>query len=320
MMRLTLWRSVLAFALACATTAHAQYPAKPIRLVVPLPAGGTVDTAARLIAQPMSAALGQPIIVENRVGADGAIAASLVAKSAPDGYTILLASNGQIVAVPQLRANPPYDPLKDFTAIALLNRYNFFVFAHGGLPVNSIAELVAHARANPGKLEYGTGTASGTVAAAAFKSMTGIDMVQIPYKGDVAALADLAQGRIKVLFSTPVGVTGFIKDGRIKGLAALLPQRSSLLPEVPTMSEAGLPKFTISSWGGLFGPAGMPQDIVERLSREANAALKRPEVIEGLNRQNVIAQGAGSVEFTAFVKEQYAAWGQAIRDAGIKPD
>ncbi|MBK8065906.1 MAG: tripartite tricarboxylate transporter substrate binding protein, partial [Betaproteobacteria bacterium] len=154
----------------------------------------------------------------------------------------------------------------------------------------------------------------------AFQSLTGTRMLQVPYKGDPAAIADLAQGRIKLLFSTPVGVAGFLKEGRIKALATLLPRRSPAMPEVPTMAEAGLPSFAISSWGGLFGPAGLPAEVTERIAREANAALKRPEVLEGLNRLNVVAQGSTPEEFTAFVREQHAAWGRAVKDAGIQPD
>ncbi len=315
-------RTLLASACLCALAvpAAAQYPTKPIRLIIPLPAGGTIDSAARLMAQPMSAALGQPIVIENRVGADGSIAATAVARSAADGYTLLLASNGQMAALPHLRKNPPYDVLKDFTPITSVNRYNFVVFANATLPVGSIAELIAHAKANPGQIEYGTGTSTGVIAAAAFQSLTGTRMLQVPYKGDPAAIADLAQGRIKLLFSTPVGVAGFLKEGRIKALATLLPRRSPAMPEVPTMAEAGLPSFAISSWGGLFGPAGLPAEVTERIAREANAALKRPEVLEGLNRLNVVAQGSTPEEFTAFVREQHAAWGRAVKDAGIQPD
>jgi len=311
----------LAAMAAFSTTALAQpYPNKPIRIIVPFPAGGSADASARIVAQPMSVALGQPILIENRAGADGAIAGDVVAKSAPDGYTLFYATNSAMSAVPHLRKNPPYDALRDFTPIVSIGRFTFFVFVNAGVPVNSIAELIAYAKANPGKLEHGTGNTTSIVATAAFKALTGTDMVHIPYKGDAPALADLVAGRVKVLFATPTGVLGQVKEGRVKVLATLLPQRSTLMPEVPTMAEAGLGKFGVSSWGGLFGPAGMPKEIVDRIAREANAALKRPEVIENLNRQAYVPQGSTTEEFAAFVKEQLGAWGQAIKDAGIKPD
>lgn len=312
--------AALVTGLAAATAAAQPYPSKPIRVIIGLPAGGTLDVATRLITQQMSNAMGQPIVVDNRPGADGAIAAAAVAKSPADGYTLILATNGQMAAIPHLRKTPPYDVLKDFTPITSLARFNFIVFTHPSVPATSITELIAHAKANPGKLEYGTGTATGKVAAAAFQSLTGTQMLEVPYKGDVAAINDLVEGRIKVLFATPINVAGFVKEGRIRALATLLPRRSATLPDVPTMAEAGLPNYTIGSWGGLFGPAGLPPAIVERLAREANAALARPEVLEGLARLNVEPQGSTTAEFAAFVRDQLAAWGKAVKDAGITPE
>jgi len=305
---------------AFASSAAAQFPNKPIRLVVPFPAGGSADASARIVAQPMAAALGQPIVIENRAGADGAIGADVVAKSAPDGYTLFYGTNSAISAVPHLRKNPPYDVLRDFTPIVSIGRFGFFVFTHPSVPANSIAELVAFAKANPGKLEYGTGNTTSIVATAAFRALTGTDMVQIPYKGDAPASADLVAGRVKVLFATPGALLGQVKEGRVKVLATLLPLRSTTFPDVPTMAEAGLPKFNLSSWGGLLGPAGMPKDVVDRIAREANVALKRPEVIENLHRQAYVPLGSSPEEFAVFVREQLGAWGQAIRDAGIKPE
>ena len=306
---------------ALAGEALAQaYPNKPIRLIVPFPAGGSADASARIVAAPMAAALGQPILVENRAGADGAIAGEAVAKSAPDGYTLFYATNSAMSAVPHLRKNPPYDALKDFTPIVSIGRFTFFLFVSADLPVSNVQQLISYAKANPGKLDYGTGNTTSIIATAAFRALTGTNMVHIPYKGDAPALADLVAGRVKVLIATPTGVLGQVKEGRVKVLATLLPQRSHLMPDTPTMAEEGLGKFGVTPWGGLFGPANMPREVVDRIAREANAALKRPEVSENLLRQAYVPLGSTTEEFVAFVREQHGAWGQAIRDAGIKPD
>ena len=303
-----------------ASAAAAQYPTKPIRLLVPFPAGGAADIAARVVAQPMSQALGQTIVIDNRPGADGAIAGDIVVKSPADGYTLFFATSSAISAVPALRKVPPYDPLTQFTPITSIGRLTVFVFVHSSVPAKSIAELIDYARANPGKLEYGTGHTTGIVATAQFKSLTKTNMLHVPYKGDGPALADLVQGRIKVIFATPTGVLGHVKEGRVRVLATLLDSRSPLLPDAPTMAESGLPKFNVAAWAGMFGPAGLPKDVVERISREANIALKQPAVIEQLARQGFMPVGSNPDGFAAYIKEQHVAWGQAIKDAGIKPD
>ena len=303
-----------------ASAAAAQYPTKPIRLLVPFPAGGAADVAARVVAQPMSQALGQTIVIDNRPGADGAIAGDIVVKSPADGYTLFFATSSAISAVPALRKVPPYDPLTQFTPITSIGRLTVFVFVHSSVPAKSIAELIDYARANPGKLEYGTGHTTGIVATAQFKSLTKTNMLHVPYKGDGPALADLVQGRIKVIFATPTGVLGHVKEGRVRVLATLLDSRSPLLPDAPTMAESGLPKFNVAAWAGMFGPAGLPKDVVERISREANIALKQPAVIEQLARQGFMPVGSNPDGFAAYIKEQHVAWGQAIKDAGIKPD
>jgi len=300
--------------------AHAQYPNKPIKLIVPFPAGGSADTTARIVAQSMSNSMGQPILVENRSGAEGAIAGEFVTKAPADGYTLFFATNSAMSAVPHLRKNVPYDPMRDFTPIVSVGRFTFFLFVHSTLPVNSVQQLIDYARTNPGKIDYGTGNTTSIVATAAFKALTKTDMVHIPYKGDAPALADLAAGRVKMMFATPTSILGHVKEGRVKVLAVLLNQRSPLLPETPTLAEAGLPGFNMASWGGLFGPPGMPRDVVDRVARESNAAIKRADVIEGLGRQAYVPQGSTTEEFAAFVKQQYGIWGQAIRDAGIQPE
>ena len=306
----------LAFVVA-PLSALAQYPNKPIRLVLQFPAGGIADAVARIVAQPLSQALGQPVIVDNRPGADGAIAGEAVMKAAPDGYTLLLATNSTLSAVPTLRKNPPYDPVTDFAPISMVGRFSFFVFTRADLPAKTLADLVTYARANPGKLNYGTGNTTSILATAQFKSLAGIDMVQVPYKGDAPATTDLLGGRIDLVIASTVPGLALAKEGKIRALATLLTRRSSHLPDVPTMAEAGFPKYSVSSWAGIFGPAKLPRPIVERLTREINAILQRPEIKEQLDRQAFEGEASTPEELGAFVKEQLEVWRRAVREAGI---
>jgi tripartite-type tricarboxylate transporter receptor subunit TctC len=310
----------LAAAFGTSSTAAAQYPAKPIRLLMPFPAGTTVDTVIRIVAQPLSRVLGQPVLVDNKPGADGAIAAELAAKSVPDGYTLLLASNTSMLGVPILRKNPPYDPLVDFAPVTPLFKFAFFLVVHPSVPAKTPLELIDYARANPGKLNYASGNVSGVLAAAQLVSIGKVEMVHIPYKGEPLAIPDLLDARVHVMFSTGGVTVPLVKEGKLRALATLLPARSSLLPDVPTMAEAGMPQLSIFAWAGLFGPAKMPKDIVERLSREVNAILQRPEVRGQLERQGVEPASSTPAEFAAFLKQQLADWGKAAREAGLKPE
>lgn len=297
--------------------ALAQYPNKPIRLVLQFPAGGIADAVARIVAQPLAQALGQPVIVENRPGADGAIAGETVMKAAPDGYTLLLATNSTLSAVPTLRKNPPYDPVTDFAPISMVGRFSFFVFTHPDLPAKTLAELVNYARANPGKLNYGTGNTTSILATAQFKSLAGIDMMQVPYKGDAPATTDLLGGRVDLVIASTVPGLALAKEGKIRALATLLARRSSHLPDVPTMAEAGFPEYSVTSWAAIFGPAKLPRPVVERLTREINAILRRPEIKEQLDRQAFEVEGSTPEELGTFVKQQLEVWRRAVREAGI---
>jgi len=310
----------LAAAFAVSSTAAAQYPAKPIRIIMPFPAGATADTVARIVAQPLSQVLGQPVLVDNKPGADGAIAAELAAKSAPDGYTLLSAGNTQMLGVPILRKNPPYDPLVDFAPITLVVKFAFFLVVHPSVPAKTPLELIDYARANPGKLNYASGNVPGVLAAAQLISFGKLDMVHVPYKGEVLAIPDLLNARVHMMFGTGGITAPLVKEGKLRALATLLPARSSLLPDVPTIAEAGMPQLSVVTWGGLFGPAKLPKEIVERISREVNAILKRPEVRGQLERQGVEPSGSTPAEFAAFLKQQLADWGKAAHEAGLKPE
>ena len=313
-------RFVGAILLAVPLLTQAQYPAKPIRLVLQFPAGGVADAVARILAQRLSQSLGQPVIVDNRPGADGAIAGETVMKAASDGYTLLFATNSTLSAVPALRKNPPYDPVADFTPISLVGRFSFFVFVNAGVQAKTLAEFVSYARANPGKLNYGTGNTTSILATAQFKSLAGIDMLQVPYKGDAPAATDLLGGRVDLVIGSTVPGLALAKDGKIRALATLLARRSSHLPDVPTMAEAGFPEYSVTSWAGLFGPAKLPREIVERLTRETNEILRRQDVKDQIERQAFEVEGSSPEELGAFVKEQLEVWRRAVREAGIQPE
>jgi len=313
----------LAILAACAlfvAPAAAQYPNKPIRLIVPFPPAGAADLSARAIAVPLSQALGQPIIVENRPGADGAIAADAVIKAAPDGYTLFYGTNTALCAVPAMRKNPPYDPLTDFTPIALVGTFGFFLFLHPGVPAKTLAELLEYVRANPGKLNYATGNSTSVLASARLKAQEHLEMVEIPYKGDAPATTDLVAGRVHLMIATPGTAVPFVKEGRLRALATLSATRSSLLPDVPTNVEAGMPPLSIMPWAGLFGPAKMPKDIVERLAKEVAAVVARPEVREQLGRYAFDGRSSTPEELAAFLKEQVDVWSRTAREVGIVPD
>jgi tripartite-type tricarboxylate transporter receptor subunit TctC len=297
--------------------ALAQYPSKSIRLVVPFPPGGTADVVGRILAQPVGQMLGQPIVVDNRAGGDGAVAATLVMNAPADGYTIFFASNSPMSAVPTLHRNPPYDPRTDFTPITFIGRFTFYLFVNPAVPAQTLAELIDYARANPGKLNYGSGNTTAIVTMAQLSRLAGIEMTHVPYKGDAPTTADLVAGRIQLAMMTPVPALAQAKEGRLRMLAALLSKRSALAPDVPTMAEAGMPGISVTPWGGLFGPANMPKAIVERLSQAFNAALERPEVVEQLARQGFEGQGSTPEQLASHVREQLVLWARVIREARI---
>ena len=295
----------------------AQYPNKPVRVVVQFPAGGAADTITRVIAQPLAQALGQPVVVENRPGADGAIAADVVMKSAPDGYTLFMATSSAMSAVPAMRKTPPYDPVTAFTPITKVGTFSYFLFTHPSVPAKNVLELIDYIRANPGKVNYAGATTTGIMAAVQLASFAKLEMERIPYKGEGAATIDLLSGRVQLMFATPTNALGPAKDGKLRVLATLLPQRSAMAPDAPTMAEAGAPKLSIVPWAGFFGPAKLPADIVARLNRELTAILKRPEVRELIERQAFDVQSSTPEELAAYTKEQVEVWRTAVRDSGM---
>jgi len=312
-------RALLFLAMLATVPAWAQYPSKPIRVLVPFGAGSSTDIVMRILAQPLGQALGQPVVVENKPGADGAIAAAEVAKAPADGHTMMLGTNSPMSAGPHLR-KVPYDAMRDFTPISLVGNYTFFVLVHPSVPARTLQELIAYAKANPGKLNYATGNTSGIVMTAMLTSQAGMDLVHVPYKSEPPAITDLVSGNVQVMISSYATVAHFLREQRLRPLVTTLPNRSPLMPEIPSIVEVGFPKFSVSPWAGMFGPARMPKDVTERLNRELNALLKRADVRENLLKQAFDPKGSTVEEFNAYVRDQYETWGKAIRDAGIQPE
>jgi tripartite-type tricarboxylate transporter receptor subunit TctC len=294
----------------------AQYPTKPIRVIVTLAAGGPADLTARAVAEPLSRALGQPVLVENKPGADGAIAAEAVRNSPPDGYTLLWATSGAMVGVPLLHKNPPYDPVSGFTPVSFVGRFTLLIFEHPEVPAKSLGEFVEYARSKPGKLSYAHSALVEAVAAAQISKFAGITLVRVPYKGGTSVISDLVAGRVQIGFMPASIGLPQVKQGRLRALATLLPRRSLAAPDVPTLAEAGFPT-PATPWAAVFGPAGMPPEIVERMSHEINLALDLPEVRAQFERQVFQGEGSTPQALTAFVKQELRTWGQAIRDAGM---
>lgn len=296
------------------------YPSKPIRIIIPFGAGSSTDAVMRVLAPVVSATLGQQVVIDPKPGADGAISASEVARSAPDGYTLGVGSGGPLAAVPALRKNPPYDVVKDFTPITDIGRYTVFLFINASVPATNFQEFVAHVKANPGKVAYGTGNPSGIVAWAQLNSLLGLDMLHVPYKTAPLVMPDLLANRVQALMDPPAVAISHVRDGKLRALATTLNRRSPLLPDVPTVHEAGVPQYTISNWMGLIGPAKLPRDIVDRVNREFGAALRRPEVIEALQKQAFMPNPSTPEQFAAFIQEQVQSYGSLLRAAGVKPD
>lgn len=318
-----LW-ALLCVALAgVPAVAQAQaYPTKPIRLIVTFAAGGGTDLAARAVAPKLAEALGQPVVVENRAGANGAVGAEATAKSPADGYTLMVGAAGTLAVAPHLNAKLPFDPFKDFAPVSLLATSAFVVSVNPSVKAQSIRELVALAKASPGSLTFGSSGTGGApqLAGELFKSQAGVNLLHVPYKGLGPAITDLLGGQIQVVFADVGLVTAHLKAGRLRGLAITSATRSSMLPDLPTVSESGVPGYAAGTWYGVFAPAGTPGAIVARLSEEVRRALALPEVRAALVAQGVEAAGNSPEQYAAFLREEYAKWGRVIAEAGIRAE
>ncbi|MFO1323129.1 MAG: tripartite tricarboxylate transporter substrate binding protein [Burkholderiales bacterium] len=313
-----------AFASVAATAnAQAPYPNKPIRIVVPFPAGGTTDILARAVAQKLTETTGQPVVVDNRPGAGGNIGAELVAKSPPDGYTLLMGTVGTHAINASLYKSMPFDHVRDFAPVILVAGVPNVLVVNPSLPVNSVQELIAYGKANPGKLNFassGNGT-SIHLAGELFKTTTGVQMAHIPYKGSAPALVDLMGGQVQLMFDNLPSALPQIKAGKLRALAVTSAQRSSALPDVPTVAESGLPGFEASSWFGLLAPTGTPKDIVAKLNGEVAKWLATPEAKEKLASQGaIVAGGLTPDDFARHIAAETAKWQKVVKESGAKVD
>jgi len=313
----------LLMAVACVagcSTAFAQYPGKPVRVVMPLAAGSASDAVFRVISEPLSRILGQPIVVDNKPGADGAIGANEVARAPADGYTLLFATATPLSAGPHLHKKLAYDAMADFSPVAQFGNYTMVLAVNSrNIPAKTMQEFIQYAQKNPGKLNYGTGNGSSIVQTGSFSSMSNIKMHHVPYKGEPQVITDLVAGRLDFVLGSYNTVTPFAQTGDLRVLATTLPSRSALMPDVPTLQETGLPAMPVVSWAGLVGPVNMPKDVIARLNRDINTVLARPEVKAALAKLGFEAIGATPGEFGVSLKDQYDNWGKAIRAAGLSP-
>ena len=303
------------------SSAQDRFPSKPIQLVAPLAPGTTSDLVARILAERLSQRLGQPVVVQNRTGASGSIAGQFVAKSAPDGYTILIV-NSQHSANPALFDNLPYDTLRDFTGVALFAEAPSLIVVPTRLNVKTLKEFIAYAKSRPGALNYGVPgqLTSGHLSVEMLKVMAGIDVTYIPYKGGAPAIADLIAGQIQLLISGPPGVLQHIKTGRLKAIATTAARRSPGMPDTPTFAESGLPKYDTYEWYGVFAPAKIPREAHDRLGREIARIVKAPELSERLSAQGAIPVGDTPAEFDAFIRREMQVWGKIAKQVGLKPN
>ena len=295
------------------------YPAKPIRFVIPFGPGSASDTLARIAAQDLMPSLGQPVVVVPKPGADGALSALEVKRAPPDGYTFLFGTNSPLAVVPNIRKEPPYDVIADFTPITFLGENSFFIVVHPSVPAKSIAELIAHARSNPGTLNYASPNTYAMVATAMFATSNGVVMHSVPYKSEPDAMPDLLSGRVHVMFGTATNVGAHVKEGKLRVLATTLNERSALMPEAPSFPETGQPRLPIAPWFGLVGPAGLPPEIVSRMNREMVTVLAKPAVKEAMLKQGFAARSSTPEALTAYIREQLAIWKTALKTAGLEP-
>lgn len=312
----------LVMMLGHAAQAQGKFPDRTITIVVPSAPGGTTDFTARLIAEPLSRALGQAVVVDNRAGAAGNIGNQMVAKAKPDGYTLLLAYSGYQVGNPHLFKKAGWDPIKDFAPVAMLTRAPQVVAARSGLPVNNLRELVAYAKANPDKLNYAS-SGNGSIqhiAGELFKQMTGTSIAHVPYKGAGPAVQDLLGGQVDLFFTTPASVVNHIKAEKLKGLAVTSHARLSSLPNVLTTHESDLKEFTLDSWFALYAPAGTPNEVVQQLNNEISKILASPEVRKKAEDAGTLVDHMGPAQLGEYTRKELAYWGRVINEAKISAD
>lgn len=312
--------SIFAAFVAFGSAAAQSYPDKPIRLIVPFAPGGNTDVQARLIGNKLTAALGQQVIVDNRPGAGGTIGVDMAAKSTPDGYTIVMASFGNILVGPSLYKKLPYDPVKDFAPVILISEPAGLIVVHPSVPVKSFKQLIDYAKANPGKLNYAS-AGNGTwnhLFAEQLKSLAKVQITHVPYKGAGPAMNDVVGGHVQMMFAPFPSSRAHVNAGRLRALAATGKKRSPLFPDVPTVEQAGLPGYSAASWFGILAPAGTPKAIVNRLNQEINKAFAAPEIKAAYAAEGLDPAGGSPEDVEKSIHDGMAQWGQLIRDLGLK--
>jgi tripartite-type tricarboxylate transporter receptor subunit TctC len=310
-------------ALACAQVALAQtYPTKPVKLIVPYPAGGITDIVGRAVAERMSESLGQPVVVENRSGAGGSIGAEAAARSSPDGYTIFVGTSATHGTNPSTFANLKYSPAKDFSPVALLAYAPLLIIVHPSVPANNLKEFIAYLKANPKQVNYATTGAGGSVhlTTEQFALATGTQMNMVPYKGSSPALTDLMGGHVQVMFDNVPSAAPLAQSGKVRALAVTGAKRSSLVPDVPTVAEVAVPGFDSGSWIGLYAPATTPADIVAKLNTAANQALKNPALLETFKKAGLDPQGGTPQDLASYQAREIAKWADVVKTIGYVPE
>jgi tripartite-type tricarboxylate transporter receptor subunit TctC len=303
------------------TAAGAQtYPSRPVTIITPFAAGSVTDATARAIAQHLQETLGQSVVVENRAGAGGLLAANAVARAAPDGHTLLITTNTTHSAAPGLFKSVPYDPIKDFTPVARIGSFPSLIAVHPSQPMRSMQELVSYAKASPGKLSYAHGNSTGHITGEALKRRTGIDVVRVAYRSNPAAMTDLIAGHIPMMIPDFGVALPQVKAQKIRPLAVITRERSMTLPDLPTLHETVMPNYDLLAWAGLFAPAGLPAPIATRLSGELEKMLMRPEVKERFLNSGVEVFFSGPKEFEDYVKSELVKWTGLIKEVGIEPE
>jgi len=311
----------LAVCLAFITTAaHAQtYPSRPITIVVPFAPGSGTDSIARIIGQYLQAALNQSVVIENKVGASGVLAATYVARAAPDGYTLLMATNSTHSANPYLFKSLSYDPVKDFAPVARIGSYVFMLVVNKDVPVKTLQELVAYAKANPGKLTYASGNTTGIVAGETFKHKAGVDILHVPYKSTPPAINDVLGGRVSMMVIDMAPGLEHVRAGNFRALAVTTRERSALLPDLPSLAEAGIPGYDVTSYAALFAPAGTPKEIVDRLNAEVQKIIANPDAKARIAVTGFDAFSGPPETLAAFVQSELVNWAKLIKESGIEP-
>jgi len=300
--------------------AQGAYPTKPIKLIVGAPPGGGPDNVARVISQHIS--LGQPVVVENRIGAASLIAAEMVSKAPPDGYTLLIASQTVLAVAPLLAKTKSFDPQKDFTGVAFIGTAPLVLVAGPGLSVNTVPDLIALAKSKPGAVDYGNGGVGTTpyMAGALFSVMTGTKLNSIPYPGEQAAMTDIIAGRVPLMFANASAAMPHVVSGRLRGIAVTSPRRVSVAQGLPTLAESGVPGFEIGTWLGIIAPASTPPEVVEKLNAELRRVLSLADVREKLHGQGFVLEDQTTAAFNQYIRQEQAKWGKVIQDAGIKAE